>query len=98
MDFSYQIIQFVNFPFFFTNLGYIFGGGALCMELLTPEGWSPTYTIEGVIMQIAATMAKGHAEVVSKSAPEKYSMQGAREGFANVLRIHKNGKVYCFIK
>ncbi|XP_078668784.1 ubiquitin-conjugating enzyme E2 Q1-like isoform X6 [Branchiostoma floridae x Branchiostoma belcheri] len=37
------------------NGGYVLGGGAICMELLTKQGWSSAYTIEAVIMQISAT-------------------------------------------
>lgn len=36
--------------------GYVMGGGALCMELLTQKGWSSIYTIEKVILQIITTM------------------------------------------
>ncbi|XP_066275001.1 ubiquitin-conjugating enzyme E2 Q1-like isoform X5 [Branchiostoma lanceolatum] len=32
------------------NGGYVLGGGAICMELLTKQGWSSAYTIEAVIM------------------------------------------------
>ena len=32
--------------------GYVLDGGALCMELMTPSGWSSAYTIEAVIMQV----------------------------------------------
>ena len=38
--------------------GYVLTGGAICMELLTPDGWSQAYTIEAVIMQTMATMVK----------------------------------------
>ena len=58
--------------------GYVLDGGALCMELMTPQvgvclcplsnvslwqGWSSAYTIEAVIMQIAATLVKGKARI-----------------------------------
>ncbi len=38
-------------------------GGAICMELLTKQGWSSAYTVEAVIMQIAATLVKGKARI-----------------------------------
>jgi len=38
-------------------------GGAICMELLTKQGWSSAYTVEAVIMQIAATFVKGKARI-----------------------------------
>jgi ubiquitin-conjugating enzyme E2 Q len=43
--------------------GYVLGGGAICMELLTKQGWSSAYTVEAVIMQIAATLVKGKARI-----------------------------------
>lgn len=43
--------------------GYVLVGGAICMELLTKQGWSSAYTIEAVIMQIAATFVKGKARI-----------------------------------
>lgn len=33
--------------------------GAICMELLTPDGWSQAYRMESVILQTMATMIKG---------------------------------------
>lgn len=38
-------------------------GGALCMELMTPQGWSSAYTVEAVIMQLSATLVKGKARI-----------------------------------
>jgi len=38
-------------------------GGAICMELLTKQGWSSAYSVEAVIMQIAATLVKGKARI-----------------------------------
>ena len=33
------------------------------MELLTPQGWSSAYSLEAVILQIAATLVKGKARI-----------------------------------
>lgn len=33
------------------------------MELLTKQGWSSAYTVEAVILQIAATLVKGKARI-----------------------------------
>lgn len=43
--------------------GYVLVGGAICMELLTKQGWSSAYTVEALIMQIAATLVKGKARI-----------------------------------
>lgn len=44
--------------------GYVLLGGAICMELLTKHGWSSAYTVEAVIMQIAATLVKKKARIL----------------------------------
>lgn len=33
------------------------------MELLTKQGWSSAYSIESLILQIAATLVKGKARI-----------------------------------
>lgn len=38
--------------------GYVLSGGAICLELLTEEGWSSAYSMESVIMQIGASLVK----------------------------------------
>uniref|UniRef100_A0A914WXA5 UBC core domain-containing protein n=1 Tax=Plectus sambesii TaxID=2011161 RepID=A0A914WXA5_9BILA len=43
--------------------GFVLGGGAICMELLTKQGWSSAYSVESVILQIAATLVKGKARI-----------------------------------
>ncbi|XP_073960340.1 ubiquitin-conjugating enzyme E2 Q2 isoform X2 [Choristoneura fumiferana] len=76
--------------------GYVLVGGAICMELLTKQGWSSAYTVEAVIMQIAATLVKGKAriqfgatKVVSQT---QYSLARAQQSFKCLVQIHeKNG-------
>ncbi|XP_077290820.1 ubiquitin-conjugating enzyme E2 Q2 isoform X2 [Arctopsyche grandis] len=76
--------------------GYVLVGGAICMELLTKQGWSSAYTVEAVIMQIAATLVKGKAriqfgatKVVSQT---QYSLARAQQSFKSLVQIHeKNG-------
>jgi ubiquitin-conjugating enzyme E2 Q len=47
----------------FLTGGYVLLGGAICMELLTKQGWSSAYTVEALIMQISATLVKGKARI-----------------------------------
>ncbi len=49
--------------------GFVFKGGAICMELLTKQGWSSCYDVESVIMQISATLVKGRARVNFDKTP-----------------------------
>lgn len=72
------------------------------MELLTKQGWSSAYTVEAVIMQIAATLVKGKAriqfgatKVVSQS---QYSLARAQQSFKCLVQIHeKNGEIVYFL-
>uniref|UniRef100_A0A1B6C3T7 UBC core domain-containing protein n=1 Tax=Clastoptera arizonana TaxID=38151 RepID=A0A1B6C3T7_9HEMI len=78
--------------------GYVLMGGAICMELLTKQGWSSAYTVEAVIMQIAATLVKGKARIqfgaakVVSSQVGQYSLARAQQSFKSLVQIHeKNG-------
>lgn len=72
--------------------GYVLDGGALCMELMTPQGWSSAYTIEAVIMQISATLVKGKARIKFDAPKGTYSLARAQQSFKSLVQIHeKNG-------
>lgn len=78
--------------------GYVLLGGAICMELLTKQGWSSAYTVEAVIMQISATLVKGKARIQfgAKVCPQgQYSLARAQQSFKSLVQIHeKNGMSY----
>lgn len=38
-------------------------GGAICLELLTSDGWSSVYTVEAIVMQISSTLVKGKGRI-----------------------------------
>lgn len=72
--------------------GYVLLGGALCMELLTKQGWSSAYTVEAVIMQIAATLVRGKARIHLGGYKGQYSLSRAKQSFKSLVQIHeKNG-------
>ncbi|XP_032296257.1 ubiquitin-conjugating enzyme E2 Q2 isoform X3 [Drosophila virilis] len=77
--------------------GYVLIGGAICMELLTKQGWSSAYTVEAVIMQIAATLVKGKARIQFGATKQaltqgQYSLARAQQSFKSLVQIHeKNG-------
>ena len=72
--------------------GYVLGGGAICMELLTKQGWSSAYSLESVIMQIAATLVKGKARIQFGASKAQYSLARAQQSFKALVQIHeKNG-------
>lgn len=72
--------------------GYVLGGGAICMELLTKQGWSSAYSMESVIYQIAATLVKGKARIQFGASKNQYSLVRAQQSFKSLVQIHeKNG-------
>ena len=78
--------------------GYILAGGAICMELLTPQGWSSAYTMEAVVLQIGATLVKGKARVVfSQSRGESYSLAKAQHAYKSLVKIHEKSGMYCIV-
>ncbi|XP_052028700.1 ubiquitin-conjugating enzyme E2 Q2-like isoform X2 [Apodemus sylvaticus] len=68
--------------------GYVLPGGALCMELLTKQGWSSAYSVESIIMQISATLVKGQARVDFK-ADNQYDLKKAQRAFQRAMREHE---------
>jgi len=72
--------------------GYVLGGGAICMELLTKQGWSSAYTVEALILQISATLVKGKARITFSGSKGTYSLARAQQSFKSLVQIHeKNG-------
>jgi len=70
--------------------GYVLAGGAICMELLTPQGWSSAYTVEAVILQVGATFVKGKARIIfSQSKGEAYTLSKAQHAYKSLVKIHE---------
>ena len=67
--------------------GYVLTGGAICMELLTPDGWSQAYTVEAVIMQTMATMIKGEARIAAH-VKKDFSEAEARRAYDYLVKTH----------
>ncbi|XP_025924164.1 ubiquitin-conjugating enzyme E2 Q2 [Apteryx rowi] len=74
--------------------GYVLGGGALCMELLTKQGWSSAYSIESVIMQINATLVKGKARVQFGANKNQYNLARAQQSYKSLVQIHEKNVCY----
>ncbi|XP_064123288.1 ubiquitin-conjugating enzyme E2 Q2 isoform X3 [Loxodonta africana] len=74
--------------------GYVLGGGALCMELLTKQGWSSAYSIESVIMQINATLVKGKARVQFGANKNQYNLARAQQSYNSIVQIHEKNDTH----
>nr|XP_028598710.1 ubiquitin-conjugating enzyme E2 Q2 isoform X2 [Podarcis muralis] len=74
--------------------GYVLGGGALCMELLTKQGWSSAYSTESVIMQINATLVKGKARVQFGANKNQYNLARAQQSYKSLVQLHEKNGMY----
>jgi ubiquitin-protein ligase len=84
----------VVYPHFNFHTGHITVGGSLCMEMLTNQGWSPTFNVENVITQIKIAISdidnkgNGQAEIDERNYKKRYTMEEALDAFKRVLATH----------
>eukprot|EP00117_Sycon_ciliatum_P039758 scpid76900/ scgid29331/ Ubiquitin-conjugating enzyme E2Q-like protein CG4502 len=70
--------------------GYVMEGGAICMELLTAEGWSAAYTAESIVRQFAASLVAGKARLCQQSKSRlAYTQANAEQSFKHVVKVHQ---------
>ncbi|XP_003739772.1 ubiquitin-conjugating enzyme E2Q-like protein CG4502 [Galendromus occidentalis] len=87
-----------NFPFLppFVRIisphierGFVMEGGAICLELLTAAGWASAYTVEAIIVQVAAALSKGQARINLFPKPSKqFSKKLAESSFKSLVKTH----------
>ena len=81
----------IVYPRFIMRTGHITIGGSLCMEMLTNQGWCPTFNVENVITQIKVAisngggMGDGVGEIDETNWDKRYSMDEAQDAFKRVL-------------
>lgn len=75
-------------PRFMYQTGHITSKGALCMEILTPQKWSPAYSIESLLVQIKSTITEGGAKIDDKHFKLNYSLEEAKQSFIMVAKQH----------
>eukprot|EP01147_Barroeca_monosierra_P003522 gene3522-6140_t len=68
--------------------GFVLSGGAICLELLTPDGWSQAYSLEAVIVQLMTTIAKGGARIV-KHPKLPWNETTAKNSYKYLVERHK---------
>lgn len=78
----------IVYPHFKFHSGHITVGGSLCMEMLTNQGWSPTFNVENVITQIKMAIADGSGEIDEANYKKRYTMDEALEAFKRVMSAH----------
>lgn len=70
------------------------------MELLLKQGWSSAYSVEAVILQVAATIVRGKGRVDFTASKSEYSLAKARQGLRALINIPDQGRKFLtfFIK
>ena len=70
--------------------GFVTPNGAVCLELLTPQEWSAAYSIESIIVGLAATFVQGKARINFDANPrDMYTLHGAQWSFKHVIDVHQ---------
>ncbi|KAL3185131.1 hypothetical protein MRX96_031007 [Rhipicephalus microplus] len=67
--------------------GFVMEGGAICMELLTPRGWTSAYTVEAILMQVTALLSKGEARIATKPG-KQFNRKLAESSFRSLVKTH----------
>lgn len=71
--------------------GHVFEvGGVMCMELLLRQGWSAAYTVEAVILQVAATLVRGKGRVNFDALKSEYTLNKALIGLRKLSAMGNN--------
>ncbi|GAA5872831.1 hypothetical protein JCM8547_005715 [Rhodosporidiobolus lusitaniae] len=78
-------------PFIHGGGGHVTGGGSICMDLLTNDGWSSIYSTEAILLQIRVAMSNleprpGRLDPTYWNSP--YSMEEAVAGFKRAAATH----------
>ncbi|CAI2380638.1 unnamed protein product [Moneuplotes crassus] len=75
-------------PIFKFHTGHVTIGGSLCMESLTPSGWSSARSIEGIFIEILSIILQGGARLDRERIGHSYSIHEARAAFERVAKHH----------
>ncbi|BGP08426.1 hypothetical protein JCM10049v2_004273 [Rhodotorula toruloides] len=76
-------------PFIRGGGGHVTGGGSICMDLLTSDGWSSVYTIDAILLQIRMSNLEprpGRLDERDWNVP--YNMDEAIAGFRRAAATH----------
>lgn len=77
----------VVFPRFAFRTGHVTIGGSICMQSLTPSGWSSARSIESYFVEILSLINAGEARLDTNNTMP-YSMQEAKDAFNRVAKDH----------
>ncbi|OCH92005.1 hypothetical protein OBBRIDRAFT_791754 [Obba rivulosa] len=86
----FRILKPRFLPFIHGGGGHITGGGSMCMDLLTADGWLPSYSISAVLLQIKLAISNIDPRP-ARLAPNwdtPYHIGEALEGYRRAAQSH----------
>ncbi|KAJ7194306.1 hypothetical protein GGX14DRAFT_476496 [Mycena pura] len=86
----FRIITPRFLPFIHGGGGHVTGGGSICMDLLTSDGWLPSYSIPAVLMQIKLAISNldPRPARLASNWNVSYSVQESLAGFKRAAAAH----------
>ncbi|KAF7329967.1 UBIQUITIN-CONJUGAT-2 domain-containing protein [Mycena kentingensis (nom. inval.)] len=86
----FRIITPRFLPFIHGGGGHVTGGGSICMDLLTSDGWLPSYSIPAVLMQIKLAISNldPRPARLAQNWSTPYSVQESLQGFKRAAATH----------
>lgn len=88
-----RVIQPRFLPFMLGGGGHVTGGGAMCMELLTTNGWTPANSMEAVLLQVRMAMCSvdprpARLERTDGGSRATYGIGEAVDAFTRAAAVH----------
>ncbi|GJE90635.1 hypothetical protein PsYK624_067790 [Phanerochaete sordida] len=86
----FRILKPRFLPFIQGGGGHITGGGSMCMDLLTADGWSPAYSISAVLLQIKMAISNldPRPARLASNWEHPYSVYEAVQGYQRAAATH----------
>jgi len=86
----FRIIKPRFLPFIHGGGGHVTGGGSMCMDLLTADGWLPSYSISAILLQIKLAISNldPRPARLAQNWDTPYRMQEALEGYKRAATTH----------
>ncbi|KAF9007058.1 hypothetical protein BDQ17DRAFT_1351337 [Cyathus striatus] len=77
-------------PFIHGGGGHVTGGGSICMDLLTADGWLPSYSIPAVLLQIKLAISNldPRPARLAKNWDQPYHVSEALAGYKRAAATH----------
>ena len=75
-------------PRFMQQTGRVTAGGSLCTDVLTMDGWSPTYDIESLMINVISEIINGKPRI-NFSYTQPYTLEEAKAAYTRVANDHR---------